>query len=743
MKKRLLFSLLTFFSIMGGVNLSAETWTYTFKAKDLASDATPTSPMSKVFNEVEWSYGFEWYNQSYIGTSAPIQIGSAAKVVKRAYFETAHFSNNNIKSITVKAGYTGSASLKLDVYTKNASGDVLFQSETQQITAKTTPAEYTVVLNSTAASVCIEIANSNTATSKNGAILLAALTVEYEPANDPDALEVTAPELSDNTETLAVNDGQVIITPTYTDNGAETYYTINGDNPTQGNGILYTAPLTFSNSGAYTVKAATKATNNGKDYWSDVVARAYKVTNPEMIIEEDVLDVDAFGLTENTYVYKTYDNADMGVTYGIVANKSGNGIGFNFGNKNLGKYSGLAVTKKSGLVRFVRSLSVTNLAAGSTLLVYGSNEPNDYAFAKADDFYTSDVTPAGIKLGELSADEPALNVTGNYRFFYIKPGGAKGGSYESITVGWETPRPVDAKFLNDVFNIEERIVRPNIAGHPVNFQGYFVPFYFDGDELYVQGLRGHTIVLTGMAGLKNDDELVMKETVLKNIPFVPSVKDGVFYGDVSNIDWADHEKHAHYVVADKNEIVLGPDESYKVTTVDITEESDWTKYAVGKTVYIKGKFDDVEVPEGTTDFDQYLDKMTFQNGAVKFSYLNEADESATAQAMNAVRRHVELTLYPHLATANDEYFEFRGILKPLAQIEAERSRGVAPTMEFLAVRTNGAVGDDITTGVEQVEVNRNDAPVEYFNLQGVRVDNPESGLYIRRQGSNIEKTIVK
>ena len=44
----------------------------------------------------------------------------------------------------------------------------------------------------------------------------------------------------------------------------------------------------------------------------------------------------------------------------------------------------------------------------------------------------------------------------------------------------------------------------------------------------------------------------MKETVLKNIPFVPSVKDGVFYGDVSNIDWADHEKHAHYVVADKN-----------------------------------------------------------------------------------------------------------------------------------------------------------------------------------------------
>ena len=34
MKKRSLFSLLTFFSIMGGVNLSAETWTYTFKRSE-------------------------------------------------------------------------------------------------------------------------------------------------------------------------------------------------------------------------------------------------------------------------------------------------------------------------------------------------------------------------------------------------------------------------------------------------------------------------------------------------------------------------------------------------------------------------------------------------------------------------------------------------------------------------------------------------------------------------------------
>lgn len=35
------------------------------------------------------------------------------------------------------------------------------------------------------------------------------------------------------------------------------------------------------------------------------------------------------------------------------------------------------------------------------------------------------------------------------------------------------------------------------------------------------------------------------------------------------------------------------------------------------------------------------------------------------------------------------------------------------------------------------------APAEYFNLQGVRVDNPSNGLYIVRQGSSVSKVLVK
>ena len=37
----------------------------------------------------------------------------------------------------------------------------------------------------------------------------------------------------------------------------------------------------------------------------------------------------------------------------------------------------------------------------------------------------------------------------------------------------------------------------------------------------------------------------------------------------------------------------------------------------------------------------------------------------------------------------------------------------------------------------------NNAPVEWYTLQGVRVDTPRSGIFIRRQGSSVTKELLK
>ena len=62
----------------------------------------------------------------------------------------------------------------------------------------------------------------------------------------------------------------------------------------------------------------------------------------------------------------------------------------------------------------------------------------------------------------------------------------------------------------------------------------------------------------------------------------------------------------------------------------------------------------------------------------------------------------------------------------------------SPWMYFRNIQEIDFAGID---GVESDECG--DAPVEYYNLQGIRVENPESGLYIRRQGNKSTKVYIK
>ena len=45
------------------------------------------------------------------------------------------------------------------------------------------------------------------------------------------------------------------------------------------------------------------------------------------------------------------------------------------------------------------------------------------------------------------------------------------------------------------------------------------------------------------------------------------------------------------------------------------------------------------------------------------------------------------------------------------------------------------------TGVESVEINN--APIEYYNLQGVKVENPSNGIFIKVQGDKVTKGYIK
>lgn len=76
---------------------------------------------------------------------------------------------------------------------------------------------------------------------------------------------------------------------------------------------------------------------------------------------------------------------------------------------------------------------------------------------------------------------------------------------------------------------------------------------------------------------------------------------------------------------------------------------------------------------------------------------------------------------------------------------AEESAGVA-SVKFEYTGTQQINAIEVFTaeasGIDAVAAD-SDADVEFFNLQGVRVDNPTPGLYIRRQGTEVTKVIVR
>lgn len=48
-----------------------------------------------------------------------------------------------------------------------------------------------------------------------------------------------------------------------------------------------------------------------------------------------------------------------------------------------------------------------------------------------------------------------------------------------------------------------------------------------------------------------------------------------------------------------------------------------------------------------------------------------------------------------------------------------------------------------SSAIDAVEAAEADAPVEFFNLQGVRVTAPANGIFIRRQGTKVEKVVIR
>ncbi len=90
-----------------------------------------------------------------------------------------------------------------------------------------------------------------------------------------------------------------------------------------------------------------------------------------------------------------------------------------------------------------------------------------------------------------------------------------------------------------------------------------------------------------------------------------------------------------------------------------------------------------------------------------------------------------------------------GVWKP-ATAESTQLRAASDVTSLVLTTDSNSQVDKISvttqanaqTGVDSITVDDENAPVEYYNLQGIRVENPANGIFIRRCGTTVTKVAL-
>ena len=72
------------------------------------------------------------------------------------------------------------------------------------------------------------------------------------------------------------------------------------------------------------------------------------------------------------------------------------------------------------------------------------------------------------------------------------------------------------------------------------------------------------------------------------------------------------------------------------------------------------------------------------------------------------------------------------------------SGGTVGNTHSIQIPQLDAVYNNVPSGIEDITVDKGmDGPAVYYNLQGIEINNPESGLYIVKRGSKVTKEVIK
>lgn len=184
-----------------------------------------------------------------------------------------------------------------------------------------------------------------------------------------------------------------------------------------------------------------------------------------------------------------------------------------------------------------------------------------------------------------------------------------------------------------------------------------------------------------------------------------------------------------------NVVYKANDGGYKVISTINNEDYYWADYTVldqyGSYNELEYEVDYDTMDDGTVERDEpSLDETTVQYDTFGLKLLELNLSYIDADKANGIDWSAE---YKGTVTYDSTYGY------PLEYIQTSKYTDSELRNNIRTVYAD--YYDVIAAGVDNIETSDN-APVEYYNLQGVRVTNPANGIFIRRQGATVTKVAL-
>ena len=150
-----------------------------------------------------------------------------------------------------------------------------------------------------------------------------------------------------------------------------------------------------------------------------------------------------------------------------------------------------------------------------------------------------------------------------------------------------------------------------------------------------------------------------------------------------------------------------------------------------------------------------------ENGNLVNSYLNYLypipGAMSSDQEMGEINDYIRdkkidmssATTMRSIATSKGNYPDYQGLTIPKGRhtikIQSLGGQWHFDDMKLVARKKtwDTPTSLEIVNTDNELKVGDENAPVEFYNLQGVRVENPQGGIFIRRQGSKVSKVAIR